>query len=198
MKIGIVKYSANNVGSLVACINKLSSDINFTIEIIDGGNGVDPCSFDRLIIPGVGNFASGAEFLITKFGKNFFSDALHSGTRVLGICLGFQLLFQSSEEGRQSHGLGFIEDVVRRFPDKPFSPPNFGWRDVYQNSNLIDKFYLVHSYYVEPTNGDWVSSFNNIEFCVMRKVDNLWGTQFHPEISGKKGSQFLADFISND
>jgi imidazole glycerol phosphate synthase glutamine amidotransferase subunit len=198
MKIGIIKYSANNIGSLVSAIERLELDIDFSIEIIEDSSGLDPKSFDRLIIPGVGNFASGADLLLSKFEKSFFSNALESGIKVLGICLGFQLLFQSSEEGSGALGLGFFDGIVRKFPDKPFAPPNFGWRDVYYNSELISKFYLVHSYYVEPQDGDYVSTYNGVNFCAMRRVGNIWGVQFHPEISGKPGTSFLTDFIKND
>lgn len=198
MKIGILKYSTNNIGSLVMAIEKLELGLNISIEIIDSGVGVDPKSFDRLIIPGVGNFSSGADLLLNNFEKNFFSDALKSGTKILGICLGFQLLFKYSEEGVNASGLGIMDGIVKKFPDKPISPPNFGWRKIYQNSTFINKYYLVHSYYVEPKDGDWISTFNGVDFCAMRRIGNLCGVQFHPEISGKNGSKFLTDFIKND
>jgi imidazole glycerol phosphate synthase glutamine amidotransferase subunit len=198
MKIGILKYSTNNIGSLVMAIEKLELGLNISIEIIDSGVGVDPKSFDRLIIPGVGNFSSGVDLLLNNFEKNFFSDALKSGTKILGICLGFQLLFKYSEEGVNASGLGIMDGIVKKFPDKPISPPNFGWRKIYQNSTFINKYYLVHSYYVEPKDGDWISTFNGVDFCAMRRIGNLCGVQFHPEISGKNGSKFLADFIKND
>lgn len=198
MRIGILKYSTNNIGSLVMAIEKLELGLNISIEIIDSGVGVDPKSFDRLIIPGVGNFSSGADLLLNNFEKNFFSDALKSGTKILGICLGFQLLFKYSEEGVNASGLGIMDGIVKKFPDKPISPPNFGWRKIYQNSTFINKYYLVHSYYVEPKDGDWISTFNGVDFCAMRRIGNLCGVQFHPEISGKNGSKFLADFIKND
>jgi len=198
MKIGIIKYSTNNVGSLAEAIKKLELGPNVSIEIIKSSVGVDPRSFDRLIIPGVGNFASGADLLINKYEKSFFSNALVSGAKILGICLGFQLLFKSSEEGGGALGLGIMDGVAKKFPDKPITPPNFGWRKIYQNSNFISKFYLVHSYYIEPKEGDWISTFNGVDFCAMRRVGNICGVQFHPEISGKNGSNFLKDFIKND
>ena len=71
MRIGILKYSTNNIGSLVMAIEKLELGLNISIEIIDSGVGVDPKSFDRLIIPGVGNFSSGADLLLNNFEKNF-------------------------------------------------------------------------------------------------------------------------------
>lgn len=198
MKIGIVKYSTNNIGSLAGAIEKLELGSGTSIKIIENSSGVDPRSFDRIIIPGVGNFASGADLLINKYEKSFFSNALVSGTKILGICLGFQLLFKSSEEGDGALGLGIMDGVVKKFPDKPITPPNFGWRGVYNKSKFINKFYLVHSYYIEPKDGDWISTFNGIDFCAMRRVGNVCGVQFHPEISGKNGSKFLRDFIKND
>jgi|SaaInlStandDraft_3_1057020.scaffolds.fasta_scaffold31672_2 imidazole glycerol-phosphate synthase subunit HisH len=198
MKIGILKYSTNNIGSLVSAIERLELGTNLSINIIENSSGVDPKSFDRLIIPGVGNFSSGSDLLLKNFERDFFSDALQSGVRILGICLGFQLLFQSSEEGGAELGLGFMDGIVKKFPEMPFSPPNFGWREIYHNSKFINKFYLVHSYYIEPKDGDWISTFNGVDFCAMRQVGNLWGVQFHPEISGKPGSNFLANFIKND
>jgi len=198
MKIGIIKYSTNNIGSLVRAIETLELGLNVSVEVIENSNGINPKSFDRLIIPGVGNFSSGADLLLNKFGKSFFSDALLSGTKILGICLGFQLLFKSSEEGDGASGLGIMDGIVKKFPDKPISPPNFGWREIYQNSSFMSKYYLVHSYYIEPKDGDWISSFNGIDFCAMRRVENICGVQFHPEISGKNGSNFLAGFIKND
>lgn len=198
MKIGIIKYSTNNIGSLVQAIEKLELGLNVSIEVIEHSNGINPRSFDRLIIPGVGNFHSGADLLLNKFDKTFFSDALSSGTKILGICLGFQLLFKFSEEGNGASGLGIMDGVVKKFPDEPISPPNFGWRKIYYKSKFINKYYLVHSYYIEPKDGDWISSFNGVNFCAMRRVGNLCGVQFHPEISGKNGSNFLTGFIKND
>ena len=198
MKIGIVKYTSNNIGSLVAALERLNIESNISIAVIESSDGIKPESFDRLIIPGVGNFASGANLLLNKFEKTFFSDALLADTKILGICLGFQLLFQYSEEGGETPGLGIMDGFVKKFPNTPINPPNFGWRSVYKDSNFIDKFYLVHSYYIEPKQGDWVSKFNNVDFCAMRRMGNLCGVQFHPEISGKNGLKFLNDFIKND
>jgi len=198
MKIGIIKYSSNNIGSLMSAIKKLDLGTNASVDIIENSNGINPGAFDRLILPGVGSFSSGADLLFSKFERKFFSEALESGTKILGICLGFQLLFKSSEEGGRVEGLGFMDGMVKKFPEKPISPPNYGWREVYQSSNFLDKYYLVHSFYIEPKDGDWTSTFNGVDFCAMRRVGNLCGVQFHPEISGKTGSSFLADFIKND
>lgn len=197
MKIGIIKYSTNNIGSLVRAIERLQLGADVSVEIIESSGGVSPQSFDRLIIPGVGNFSSGADLLLGKFGREFFSDALLSGSKILGICLGFQLLFKSSEEGDGATGLGIMDGHVKKFPDKPISPPNFGWREVRHDATVAQKYYLVHSYYIEPEDGDWISSFNGVDFCAMRRIGNICGVQFHPEISGKNGSDFLAGFIKN-
>lgn len=202
MDIGIIDYGMGNIGSIFNMIKKTGHSPKI---VADNKNIFD---YSKLILPGVGNFAAGSQRLKDQnFVKSIREFSKIKENKILGICLGMQLLFDSSEEGI-GNGLGLIEGSVIRFKglEEKFKIPHMGWNFLEVNKinskilRYTDKearFYFVHSYYVIPKNKDHIlsfSSYGNIKFpCIVNK-DNVFGTQFHPEKSHKYGFSLLRGF----
>ncbi len=157
--------------------------------------------YDGIILPGVGNFSS-AVFNLEKFRKWIHNEA-ESGVPILGICLGMQLLFDSSEEGKGS-GLQMFKGRVAKLPPTE-KVPHMGWNDlkITKKGGILDGiktgswFYFVHSYYTKPSDNSAVIAETrySIPFPSVIAKDNIFGTQFHPEKSGSNGEKFLSNFV---
>ena len=199
-KIVIVDYNTGNIGSIVNMIKYLgfNSKISNNIE--------DILDADKLIIPGVGNFDYG----IKELNKLNLIPALNDSvivkkTPVLGICLGAQLMTNSSEEGRDK-GLGWFNAEVKKFKlTKNFKLPNIGWNNVQimKNSSLFKymydnpRFYFVHSYHIVSNDlNDVLCRSNYIyDYDSALQKKNIYAVQFHPEKSHKFGMKIIENFI---
>ena len=170
---------------------------------------------DGLVLPGVGSFPEAMQHLDELGLIDVISDFITSGKPFLGICLGFQLLFEKSEEFEQIKGLGIIEGHVEKFSSKFSLPvPHVGWNTIIKQktptkSNNVttskimlndnDYYYFVHSYFVNPKNMNDVftlTRYDSHEFCSSIAVNNIFGCQFHPEKSGTRGLNLLQQFFS--
>ncbi len=162
---------------------------------------------DALVLPGVGAFPRGMRNL-RQFGLDtVLHERVSAGTPLLGICLGMQLLFDSSTElGETTHGLGLIGGEVRVLKAGRLRVPHIGWNEVRfeQSSPLIADlpadgvpFYHVHSYVAHPADvGDVVGSTEYGErFATIVARGPVYGTQFHPEKSSRDGLALLASFV---
>ena len=161
----------------------------------------------KIVLPGVGHFYTGVESLIEK---DFFDEIriLVSGGNlsVLGICLGMQLLCTNSEEGEKS-GLGLIDANVKRFyfnKEDKLKVPHMGWNKlkVVRKNSLIpsneqQRFYFVHSFYVQPVdkNITIATAKHGFEFCAAFQKGNVLGVQFHPEKSHRFGMALIKRFV---
>jgi glutamine amidotransferase len=153
-----------------------------------------------IIVPGVGAFDDCVRSF-RPFSRTL-TERVEAGIPVLGICIGMQLLFERSEEGRES-GLGLLPGTVVRLSGS-VRVPHMGWNNLHilKQSELLagiteeDYFYFVHSYHCMPRDADHVAA--SVEYGVpMAAVvqrNNLYGVQFHPEKSSKKGLRILANF----
>ena len=200
MDVAIIDYKMSNLFSVQAACEKvglnsiITSDHN---QILDA---------KVCILPGVGAFEEAMKYLRSSKLDRTIYDFINTGKPFLGICLGLQLLFESSEEFGNSGGLGLIKGTVKKF--KPYSNnltkypvPQIGWNKINKVTPLWGKsllrenicgdfMYFVHSYFVEPEVKSLVVSsttYGNIEYCSSIQKNNIFACQFHPEKSGEKG-----------
>ena len=204
MNIAVVDYGIGNLGSIPNMLARAGAHAIVTSEpavILEA---------DRLILPGVGAFDAGMRSLMDRgLVEALRRRTQEHGVMTLGLCLGMQLLFESSEEGALK-GLGWIPGSVKRFrfpsDDIAHRVPHMGWNNVAAQSDraLLDglgpepRFYFAHSYYASPENpADVVATteYGN-EFASIVRRDNIIGAQFHPEKSHRFGLGFLSNFIS--
>ncbi len=194
--IGIVNYGAGNIFSLTAALDRL----NLSYGMINAEAEFD--LYDKIIIPGVGHAGTAMQKLV----DTGLVPKIKSLTKpVLGICVGMQLITESSEEGN-SNLLGIIPVHTLRFKEAESKKvPHMGWNQVSpQTENSLFKglsndsyFYFVHSYFIE-FNSNFTIAFCNygIKFAAAIQKDNFYGVQFHPEKSGEAGEILLKNFAN--
>lgn len=189
--IAIIDYNAGNISSVQNALNRLG------YESIVTRNKEEILKADKVILPGVGEAGTAMSFLI-EFELDDFIKALKQP--FLGICLGMQLMCNSSEEG-DTKCLGIFNSEVKRFPPKE-KVPHMGWNSINvlrgSLSNAIktnSDVYFVHSYYAELCNETSSQCNYILPFSASLEKDNFYGTQFHPEKSADIGEQILKTFL---
>jgi imidazole glycerol-phosphate synthase subunit HisH len=160
----------------------------------------------KLILPGVGAFGDAMANLRQSGIDTAIREAVHAGTPLLGLCLGLQLLFSSSEEFGNHEGLNLIPGRVLKFTHPDFRVPHIGWNQLegLQPNPLLNHipegsyFYFVHSYYVVPDKVEDVLSWTDygLRFCSIAGRNKVWGAQFHPEKSQDNGKRLLHNFLA--
>lgn len=190
--IGIIDYDMGNLFSVIqAC-----RSVGLEVQVIK--NSTELNKFDALILPGVGSFKKAMEN-INKLGLLEEIILFSNAKPIMGICLGFQLLFNSSTEFGLTEGLGIIDGEIEKFDkNKVFRIPHMGWNNlsyVKHGNNPLENIennevYFVHSYFAKVKDKDIILSktkYGDYEFCSAIQYQNVFGTQFHPEKSGKIG-----------
>jgi len=192
MKIIIIDYGAGNIKSIQFAFKRLGFEavLSSSIEEIRAA--------DKVIFPGVGE-ASSAMKKLKESGLDTLIPTLKQP--VLGICLGMQLLCNTSEEGN-TKGLGIFNVAVKRFSTN-VKVPQIGWNsisnlksDLFLGIKEDEYMYVVHSFYVENCLEKIGTSSYGIEYATALKKGNFYGVQFHPEKSSKAGAQLLQNFIN--
>jgi glutamine amidotransferase len=163
---------------------------------------------DAIVLPGVGSFDPAMQHLRSRHLEEPIKQAIASGKPFLGICLGMQILFESSEEGKEP-GLGIVAGTVKRFRHEPgITIPHMGWNQLeltqpqsplWQQLPAHPWVYFVHSYYVDPANPNVrAATITHGSQVVTAAIahNNLMAVQFHPEKSSTAGLQILANFVS--
>ena len=198
--ITIVDYGMGNLGSVFNMFKKIGIASKITSDLEDIKTAT------KLLLPGVGSFDK-AMYRINDSGIKKILDykVLREQTPILGICLGMQLLTNSSEEGIEK-GLGYINASAKKFSfqDKKMKVPHMGWNLVNKStkSKLTEsfieasRFYFVHSYYVEVKNQEnsILKTKYGLEFDSAIQNKNVYGAQFHPEKSHKFGMKLFENF----
>jgi glutamine amidotransferase len=198
--IVIVDYGVGNVGSVHNMLRKIGARARVS------GSPQDIEAADKLILPGIGHFGHGMNTLSqTGLVPVLQTQALVRRKPILGICLGMQMMTRGSDES-EVPGLGWVDAATHRFPDTPgLRVPHMGWNTVQPavNARLFDRqaaeperFYFVHSYYVQTADSTHVAATcrYGIDFVASFEVGNLFGVQFHPEKSHLFGMALLRRF----
>ena len=198
--IGIIDYGMGNLGSVSNAFRFLGLDA----KIVTRKEEMDSCR--AVLLPGVGAFGDCMRHLEEHDFVVSIEAWVQAGKPLMGICLGLQALFESSEESPGVSGLGILPGTVRRF-DLPseLKVPQIGWNRINEVQpdcpmfNEIDEgsfFYLVHSFYVSPADSSVVAGRTEygIDYCSCVWKDNVFATQFHPEKSQEAGLRMLGNF----
>lgn len=190
--IAIIDYDAGNVKSVQNALKKLGFEAVITSDIETIKNA------EKVIFPGVGEASSTMKNLKEK-GLDTLIPSLKQP--VLGICLGMQLMCKENEEGN-TVGMGIFDVKVKKFPAKEIVP-HMGWNTIFNlrsslfsELNLQDDVYFVHSYYCEISENTSSVCDYILPFSASLQKDNFYAMQFHPEKSGKIGSQLLQNFLN--
>lgn len=200
--IAVVDYDMGNLHS--AC--KGLENAGATPTVTDSPTELERA--DAIVLPGVGSFDPAVQHLRSRHLEDPIKRAIAAGKPFLGICLGLQILFDSSEEGKEP-GLGIIPGTVRRFRHEPgITIPHMGWNQLQFTQPDIPLWqqlppnpwvYFVHSYYVDPTDPAVRSAtitHGSQTITAAIAHENLMAVQFHPEKSSTAGLQILANFVS--
>ena len=195
VNVAIFDYGAGNIFSLKNSLEKAGA----SVDVIN--NFDKPNEYSGLLLPGVGNFDP-AIHSIRDFSKTQFLDYV-GNVPVLGICLGMEMFFEKSEEGKEK-GLGIIDGEVIILPSS-MKVPHMGWNDLeikksgklLEGVDNVSGVYFVHSYIVQP-NSDYVitaESDYGIKVPAVVEQNNFYGTQFHPEKSSAVGQIIIKNFL---
>lgn len=195
MMIGVVDYGAGNLRSISMALNELGYESRLVSNPMSLGD------VETLLIPGVGSFPKAMASL-----KNLGLDELielhaHAGGKVVGICLGMQLLFDSSEEHGGSVGLGLINGQVQMIPQLGERQSSVGWREV-NFSRYFElqrrSLFFAHSFQAVPDEDVIVGTYELDAEQVVASVQkaNIFGMQFHPEKSGQQGLEILRQVLA--
>ena len=192
MKIAIVNYNAGNVESVKNALNRLN------VEPILTDDAEVLSSADRVIFPGVGEASSAMRFLRERGLDETIKNLKQP---VLGICLGMQLLCESSQENN-TKCLGILPHKVRKFESENLKIPQIGWNnifdlktDLFKNVSENSYLYFVHSFYVETGNETIAVCDYEVKFSAAIRYKNFYAVQFHAEKSGAVGERILENFL---
>jgi len=196
VSVAIFDYGAGNIFSLKNSLEKVGA----SVEVITSFD--KPNIYDGLLLPGVGNFDPAIKS-IHQNSKIEFKDFVKNTTPVLGICLGMEMFFEKSEEGKEK-GLSVINGEVIELP-KTMKIPHMGWNNleikkpgkILQGIDNGSWVYFVHSFRVKPISNDVITAESDygIKVPAVVEQDNFFGTQFHPEKSGKVGTIMIQNFL---
>ncbi len=196
--VAVLDYGVGNLHSAAKALDRAGAEVRVVPTVAEAGGAAG------LVVPGVGAYGACLSGLASAGGVAAVAGWLEGGRPLLGICVGMQLLFEASEEGPVSDGVGVVPGKIRRLTGA-VKIPHIGWDEVTvrPGSRLFaglgdgTRFYFVHSYAPEP-DGAAVAAVCDYggRFAAAVEHGNLFGTQFHPEKSGQAGLALLANFVT--
>ena len=202
-KIAVIDYRMSNMFSIKNALTVLG----FDVEVTSDYSTIVSC--DGAVLPGVGSFRKAMEFLRERNIDEAIIDAVtNKGVKILGICLGMQLLGSYSTENGKTAGLGLLPNQVERFTSKEVNErkiPHVGFnslhisekQSLFKDLPHLADFYFVHSYrmLIEDIQGRYATCKYGVEFLAAYEIGNICGTQFHPEKSQTNGLIMLKNFL---
>lgn len=200
-RVTLLDYGVGNTASVRRAFLRLGAEVDFTSE------AARVAEADRIVLPGVGAFAPARERLQALGLDGALASAVGRGARLLGLCLGYQLLFEESEEFGLTKGLGFLKGRVVPLRNGA-RVPHVGWNklDIEKSGGLFaglpagSYVYFVHSFFPEGTDPADVAATadHGGPFAAAVERGNVWGCQFHPEKSSDAGRRILSNFLQRE
>ncbi len=206
ISVSIIDYGLGNLFNIQRAFDAIG------INSIISSNPKEIKESSHLLLPGVGAFEEGMENLKKQSLVETILEFSDSGKPILGICLGMQLLMSQSFEGGEHKGLDLIEGKVLPLEKTPeIKIPNIGWTTLMKNQekeksgSLLENLpedpymYFLHSYQVQVNDSNHILSktiYGDNEFCSSVQKDNIYGCQYHPELSAVNGLQILRNFVN--
>lgn len=198
MKVTLIDYGAGNVTSVERALQRLgaASQRSSSAECI--------AKAEALLLPGVGHYAALIRALDERALRAPLLEAIQRGVPFLGVCLGLQALYETSEEAPELSGLKLFPGFVHSLPTT-VKLPHMGWNQLKlaRPSRLLEGissdayFYFAHSFAATSANGEAVALCNHgADFAAVVEHENIFGTQFHPEKSGEAGARLLQNFLA--
>ena len=205
MKVTLIDYGAGNLRSVANAMRALGVEPNIAASPEQMENAT------HLVLPGVGSFGDCMEQLGKRGLLEPIREWVSAGKPYFGICLGYQILFDSSEETPGVQGLGLVPGVVRRFKEAPgLKIPHMGWNSVvprkpgtgnWAGLGAEPYFYYVHSYFPVPNDSSVIAaetSYGDDTFAAAIELPNLLACQYHPEKSQEAGLRLIRNFLGRD
>jgi len=198
MKITLIDYGAGNVTSVERALQRLGA----ASQRSDSPKCI--AKAEALLLPGVGHYAALIRALDERTLRAPLLDAIQRGVPFLGVCLGLQALYETSEEAPELTGLKLFPGSVRSLPTT-VKLPHMGWNQLKRAklSRLLEGisadayFYFAHSFAATNANGEAVALCNHgADFAAVVEQKNIFGVQFHPEKSGEAGARLLQNFLA--
>jgi imidazole glycerol phosphate synthase glutamine amidotransferase subunit len=197
MNVTLIDYGAGNVTSVERALQRLGAPSKRS----NSPDGI--AKAEALLLPGVGHYAALIRALDERALRAPLLDAIQRGVPFLGVCLGLQALYETSEEAPELRGLHLLPGSVRSLPST-VKLPHMGWNQLKltRSSRLLDGvsadayFYFAHSFAATNPNGEAVALCNHgADFAAVIEKQNIFAVQFHPEKSGDAGAQLLRNFL---
>lgn len=194
--ISILDYGAGNLRSVQNTLGEIGAEY----ELVRDAAALSHAT--KIILPGVGHFGQMMRALDQLQVRDALLERIRAGVPFLGICLGLQALFESSEEAPEERGLGLFQGQIRRF-SADARVPHMGWNEVLPRNgakllkNLAPRPYLyfAHSYYAPLTDATAATCNYTVPYTAVLETENIFGVQFHPEKSGPIGLKIVRNFV---
>jgi imidazole glycerol-phosphate synthase subunit HisH len=195
--IAVLDYGAGNLCS----VENALTHIGAAHSVVSDADGLQRAS--KIILPGVGHFGQMMRSLDRLGVRDALLNQIRAGVPFLGICLGLQALFESSDEAPDASGLALYPGAIRRFPTSA-RVPHMGWNQIEPRNasrllrNLAPRpfFYFAHSYYAPETAATAATCAYTVPYTAVLESGNVFGVQFHPEKSGPVGLCIIKNFVA--